>query len=360
MSGVNKLPQKGNKNNSINTINIVDRTHLKMDDASHIEQGVTENKNKNKVKVDSTKSNVGGSCTSIESFCSCFSATTNKAKLKENICCIAQVQQQSAKYVHKMKKWFYTEMQAGFDHWIAKNISAVNMNNKKLSAHSVLSTSVTSFEMYKRNMDGQEKLPGGLFESSEQLQIFKHNFKIAMHGRSHWRQVLHIMTAKGIKEILTNFMLIDVANLVQARLNCTPEEKMVVKNMYIALWKSFVQPIKTAMQTYANDNKTDSPALLYHLFHQYTDMSESVIRIYQLSLNNLLEKLTEMNFDVDRFRNYSAETLKTLRNAGSDDKQALLKLYEALVSSKVGAFNSDIRAYKAAVAAKKRPLTSPS
>eukprot|EP00957_Ditylum_brightwellii_P180215 13728350-Ditylum_brightwellii.AAC.1 len=85
--------------------------------------------------------------------------------------------------------------------------------------------------------------------------------------------------------------------------------------MYIAMWKSFVRPIKTAMQTIANNNKTDGPALLYHLLCQYTSTSESVIRTYQLSLNNPLEKLLEMKFDIDKFCNYSAETLKTLRNA---------------------------------------------
>jgi hypothetical protein len=63
-----------------------------------------------------------------------------------------------------------------------------------------------------------------------------------------------------------------------------------------------------------------------------------------------------MKYDVDKFCNYSAETLKTLRNAGGDDSQASLKLYEALVSSKVDAFNSEIRAYKAAIAAKDKPL----
>eukprot|EP00957_Ditylum_brightwellii_P165602 12606440-Ditylum_brightwellii.AAC.1 len=69
--------------------------------------------------------------------------------------------------------------------------------------------------------------------------------------------------------------------------------------MYIALWKSFVHPIKIAMQTIADDNETDSPALLHHLLHQYTATAELVIRTYQLSLNNLPEKLSEMKFDVD-------------------------------------------------------------
>eukprot|EP00957_Ditylum_brightwellii_P049616 3763445-Ditylum_brightwellii.AAC.1 len=67
--------------------------------------------------------------------------------------------------------------------------------------------------------------------------------------------------------------------------------------MYIALWKSFVRPIKTAMQTIADNNDTDSPALLYHLLRQYTGTTESVISTYQLSLNNLPEKLLEMKYD---------------------------------------------------------------
>eukprot|EP00957_Ditylum_brightwellii_P051019 3868709-Ditylum_brightwellii.AAC.1 len=81
--------------------------------------------------------------------------------------------------------------------------------------------------------------------------------------------------------------------------------------MYIALWKSFACPIKIAMQTIADDNETDSPALLCHLLCQFTNTAELVIRAYQLSLNNLLKKLSEMKFDVDKFCNYSAETSKT-------------------------------------------------
>eukprot|EP00957_Ditylum_brightwellii_P108370 8267148-Ditylum_brightwellii.AAC.2 len=70
------------------------------------------------------------------------------------------------------------------------------------------------------------------------------------------------------------------------------------------------------MQTIANDNKTAGPALLYHLLHQYTGTTELVIRTYQLSLNNLLEKLSEMKFDANKFCDYSAETLKTLCDVG--------------------------------------------
>eukprot|EP00957_Ditylum_brightwellii_P033997 2574792-Ditylum_brightwellii.AAC.1 len=126
--------------------------------------------------------------------------------------------------------------------------------------------------------------------------------------------------------------------------------------MCIVLWKSFAHPIKTAIQTIDNDNETDGPALLYHLLCQYTGTAKLVIRTYQLSLNNLLEKLLEIKFDIDKFCNYSAETLKTLCNTGGDDSQASLKLYEALVLSKVNAFNSDIRAYNAAIVAKDKPL----
>eukprot|EP00957_Ditylum_brightwellii_P145236 11061683-Ditylum_brightwellii.AAC.1 len=110
-------------------------------------------------------------------------------------------------------------------------------------------------------MDDQEKLPGGLFESSKQLQIFKHDFKIAMHGGLHWKKILHIMTKFGVKFILTNFMLIDEADLKEARRKCSQEESPAAKNMYIALWKSFERPIKTTMQTIADDNNTDGPAL---------------------------------------------------------------------------------------------------
>eukprot|EP00957_Ditylum_brightwellii_P176035 13404194-Ditylum_brightwellii.AAC.1 len=65
----------------------------------------------------------------------------------------------------------------------------------------------------------------------------------------------------------------------------------------------------------------------------------------------------DLKFDVDKFCNYATETLKTLRNTGGDDKQAALKLYEVLVTTKNNSFNSKIRAYKAAVAAKDQNLS---
>eukprot|EP00957_Ditylum_brightwellii_P131231 10008945-Ditylum_brightwellii.AAC.1 len=63
-----------------------------------------------------------------------------------------------------------------------------------------------------------------------------------------------------------------------------------------------------------------------------------------------------MNFDADKFCNYLAETLKVLWDAGGDDNQALLKLYKALDPPKVDAFNSEIRAYRAAVTTKDKLL----
>eukprot|EP00957_Ditylum_brightwellii_P107028 8166131-Ditylum_brightwellii.AAC.1 len=110
-------------------------------------------------------------------------------------------------------------------------------------------------------------------------------------------------------------MLIDEADLKEVQKKSSPEESTAAKNMYITLWKSFVHPIKTAMQTIANDNETDCPALLYHLLCQCAGTAEPVIRTYHLSRNNLPEKLSEMKIDADKFCNYSAETLKTLRDA---------------------------------------------
>eukprot|EP00957_Ditylum_brightwellii_P009582 722593-Ditylum_brightwellii.AAC.1 len=104
--------------------------------------------------------------------------------------------------------------------------------------------------------------------------------------------------------------------------------------MYIALWKSFACPIRTAIQTYANNNEIDGPALLYHLLKQYTGTAESVIRTYQLNLNNLTKKLEMLGYDVNKFCDYAVKTLKTLCDAGENNTQASLKLYEALTSSK--------------------------
>eukprot|EP00957_Ditylum_brightwellii_P153963 11718747-Ditylum_brightwellii.AAC.1 len=75
--------------------------------------------------------------------------------------------------------------------------------------------------------------------------------------------------------------------------------------MYIMLWKSFAQPIKTAMQAYADNNEINGPALLYYLLRQYTGTAESASRTYQLNLNNLTEKLEVLGFDVNKFCDYA-------------------------------------------------------
>eukprot|EP00957_Ditylum_brightwellii_P051581 3911724-Ditylum_brightwellii.AAC.1 len=110
------------------------------------------------------------------------------------------------------------------------------------------------------------------------------------------------------------------------------------------------------MQTVAYDNKEDGPAMLCHILCQHTCTAELVIRTYQTSLNSLLEKLKELDFNIDVFCNYAYEMLKTLQDAGGNDKQASLKLYPALVLITVDAFSSEIRAYKAAIATKDKLL----
>eukprot|EP00957_Ditylum_brightwellii_P052549 3984664-Ditylum_brightwellii.AAC.1 len=107
---------------------------------------------------------------------------------------------------------------------------------------------------------------------------------------------------------------------------------------------------------YADNNKTDGPALLYNPHCHYTVIAESIICTYQLSLDNLPEKIKDLGFNIDKFCNYALETFKTHQDAGGNDTQTFLKLYEALVSSKIDDFNSEIRAYKAEVVTKDKPL----
>eukprot|EP00957_Ditylum_brightwellii_P092200 7019323-Ditylum_brightwellii.AAC.1 len=223
------------------------------------------------------------------------------------------------------------QFQVNCNRWITKIISAINVSYKRTVSNSVSSQSVSFYELYKRKMDDCKKLPGGLFESSKQLQLFKHNFKIAMYGQANCHKILHISTYKGVKNILTNFMLLGDENLNRARAKRSPEEATATKNMYIVLWKLFVHQIKTTMQTITDDNKEDGPALLCHLLCQYMGTAELVIRTYQTPLNNLLEKLKELDFDIDAFCDYASEMLKTLKDAGGNDKQASLKLNEEFV-----------------------------
>eukprot|EP00957_Ditylum_brightwellii_P104408 7951890-Ditylum_brightwellii.AAC.1 len=80
-----------------------------------------------------------------------------------------------------MQRCLYAQVQVKFNLCIAKIISIVGVNTKKAAKHSS-SSSISLFELHKRNKDDQEKLPCGPFESSKQLQVFKHDFKVAIHG----------------------------------------------------------------------------------------------------------------------------------------------------------------------------------
>eukprot|EP00957_Ditylum_brightwellii_P117488 8960455-Ditylum_brightwellii.AAC.1 len=86
-----------------------------------------------------------------------------------------------------------------------------------------------------------------------------------MQGQAYWKQIFQINTTEGIKDIVTNFMLIDENDLKVARLKRSPREATAAKSMYITLWKSFTCPIKTAMQMYADSNDIDGPVLLRNL-----------------------------------------------------------------------------------------------
>eukprot|EP00957_Ditylum_brightwellii_P096948 7382969-Ditylum_brightwellii.AAC.1 len=152
-------------------------------------------------------------------------------------------------------------------------------------------------------------------------------------------------------------MQITEDDLKMSKSRCNQEQVQAATNMYISLWKSLTHPIKTAMQMHADNHNTDSPALLYHLLQQYTGTANSIICDQHLCINNLPNKLGGLKFDMDKFYDYAAKMLKTLHNAGGGDKQAALKLYEALVTTKNNSFNSEIQAYKAAIAAKDQNLS---
>eukprot|EP00957_Ditylum_brightwellii_P024232 1828059-Ditylum_brightwellii.AAC.1 len=115
-------------------------------------------------------------------------------------------------------------------------------------------------------------------------------------------------------------MLLEDEDLKRARTKRSSDKATAVKNMYIVLWKSLACQIKTAMKIITDDNKEDDLIFLCHLLCQYTGTAELVIRTYQTSLNNLLEKLKEHHFNIDAFYDYASETLKTLKDVGGDDK----------------------------------------
>eukprot|EP00957_Ditylum_brightwellii_P187756 14296323-Ditylum_brightwellii.AAC.1 len=68
-----------------------------------------------------------------------------------------------------------------------------------------------------------------------------------------------------------------------------------------------MQPLQMTMKKMAQQCYADSP--------QYIDTIELIIRTYQASFSNLLEKLKELDFDINAFYNYTSETLKTLKDA---------------------------------------------
>eukprot|EP00957_Ditylum_brightwellii_P029697 2244985-Ditylum_brightwellii.AAC.1 len=92
------------------------------------------------------------------------------------------------------------KMQEHLDTRIARTISGINISTKKYQSNTSMesiSSSKSLYKTYKRNMDNQDKLPSVLFESTKQIQIFKHNFKVAMHRKSNWCQILKINNSNG-------------------------------------------------------------------------------------------------------------------------------------------------------------------
>eukprot|EP00957_Ditylum_brightwellii_P029753 2250206-Ditylum_brightwellii.AAC.1 len=84
-----------------------------------------------------------------------------------------------------MKQQIQHRASTKFDHRITNIIIAINATTKSdLSLQSTMTGKCDDYEQHKRNLDNQEKLSGGLFESTKQLQIFKHDFKIATHSRA--------------------------------------------------------------------------------------------------------------------------------------------------------------------------------
>eukprot|EP00957_Ditylum_brightwellii_P038372 2900749-Ditylum_brightwellii.AAC.1 len=132
-----------------------------------------------------------------------------------------------------------------------------------------------------------------------------------MHGRGNWKSILQINIAdKGVKDILANFMLINQEVLIGDRCTCSPDDTIAKKNMYVAVWKTFSYNTNTVMQIYGNNIKTNGAALLHHLLIIYTGISESVIKICQISLNNLLEKVEELSYGVNKCCDYVTKMLK--------------------------------------------------
>eukprot|EP00957_Ditylum_brightwellii_P093868 7147923-Ditylum_brightwellii.AAC.2 len=120
-------------------------------------------------------------------------------------------------------------------------------------------------------------------------------------------------------------------------------------------------PIRTTARQFRRpgsflDTSSDSRLYNWYLLWHYNGTGESVIRTSQELLNTLPNKLDEFGFNITKFCNYVTKTIKTLLDTGNTDKQAPLKLYEALIMSHNNSFNSEIQAYKAIIAAKSKAL----
>eukprot|EP00957_Ditylum_brightwellii_P014113 1063992-Ditylum_brightwellii.AAC.2 len=160
---------------------------------------------------------------------------------KANKCQLLHICTKSSKYTHKLHHHLQQQFQTDYNRHITKIISTVNMSNKRTSSTSISHQSVESYELYKHNMNDHKKLPDSLFESSKQLQLFKHDFKIAMYGQANWHEILHTSTDKGVNNILTNFMLLEDEYLKRVRSKRSSVKATAAKNICIALWKSFEQ-----------------------------------------------------------------------------------------------------------------------
>eukprot|EP00957_Ditylum_brightwellii_P128154 9774809-Ditylum_brightwellii.AAC.1 len=197
-------------------INIVDRTPSKASNTIQVKApGDTQS-------IKSIKSEESA----MPSFSFCLLSSSENAATKANTHHLTHVRAKLKKHLKKMCRRLQAQLQANLDCCIVKIISVVNVNTKKAAKNSP-SPLITLFELHKYNQDNQEKLPGSLFESSKQLQVFKHDFKVAVYGQVHWRQILQINTAKDTKDILTNFLLIDEQDLKRARLKHSPDKATV-------------------------------------------------------------------------------------------------------------------------------------
>eukprot|EP00957_Ditylum_brightwellii_P015068 1136872-Ditylum_brightwellii.AAC.1 len=83
-----------------------------------------------------------------------------------------------------MQRPLHAQVQTKFDICIAKVTSLVNIYTKNAANH-LPSSYISLFKLHEHNQDNKEKLQGNPFESSKQLYVFKHDYKVAMHGQDH-------------------------------------------------------------------------------------------------------------------------------------------------------------------------------